>query len=122
MKLLLDEMYSIAIAEQLRARGHDVVSVNEPAHDRLRAAPDAEVFRAAMAEGRAVVTENVVDFVKFETEASASELPRPALVYTTHRQFPRDRSGQIGSLVNALDALLTRNAALPVAHYLEPVS
>ena len=29
MKLLLDEMYPIFISRELRARGHDVVSVHE---------------------------------------------------------------------------------------------
>ena len=29
MKLLLDEMYAPTIADQLRARGHDVASVRE---------------------------------------------------------------------------------------------
>ena len=59
MKLLLDEMYPATLAEQLRARGHDVVSIHDPDYRRLEGAPDAEVFAAAVAETRVLVTENV---------------------------------------------------------------
>ena len=40
MKLLLDEMYAPAIAEQLRARGHDVASVHDAAYRVLEGEPD----------------------------------------------------------------------------------
>ena len=40
MKLLLDEMYAPAIAEQLRARGHDVASVHDAAYRALEGEPD----------------------------------------------------------------------------------
>ena len=56
MKLLLDEMYAATVAEQLRARGHDVVSVHDPEHRRLEGALDEEVFATAVAEERALVT------------------------------------------------------------------
>lgn len=60
MKLLLDEMLSPVIAEQLRARGHDVAAINgHPSH---QAMSDAEVLDVARAEHRAVVTNNLVDF------------------------------------------------------------
>jgi len=47
MRLLLDEMYPPVVAEQLRARGHDVVSVHDPEYRWLEGAPDEEVFAAA---------------------------------------------------------------------------
>ena len=59
MKLLLDEMYPATIAEQLRTRGHQAVSVQEPDYRRLEGAPDEDAWACALADGRALVTENV---------------------------------------------------------------
>jgi len=54
VKLLLDEMWAPAIAAALRDQGHDVVAVAER-HD-LRGMPDAAIFDAVLAEGRAIET------------------------------------------------------------------
>ena len=107
MRLLLDEMYSAVVAEQLRARGHDVVSVHDPDHRRLEGLPDEEVFAAALAEERALVTENVPDFRRLEADALARGEAHAVLVFTSNRQFPRGEPATIGRLVEALDALLT---------------
>jgi hypothetical protein len=57
---LVDEMFSMAVAELLRETyGHDAVHVAEVG---LRAADDSHVAARARAEDRAVVTENVADF------------------------------------------------------------
>ncbi len=57
---LVDEMFPTAAAVLLRdSYGHDAVHVAEVG---LRAADDAQVAATARAEGRALVTENVVDF------------------------------------------------------------
>lgn len=107
MKLLLDEMYPPAVAEQLRARGHDVVSVHDPDYRRLEGAPDEEIFAAALVEERALVTENVPDFRRLEADALARGEAHATLVFTSNRQFPRGERGTIGRLVEALDELLT---------------
>jgi predicted nuclease of predicted toxin-antitoxin system len=107
VKLLLDEMYAPVVADQLRARGHDVVSVHDPEYRRLGGAPDEEVFAVALADERALVTENVPDFRRLEVDALARGEPVPALVFTSNRQFPRGEPGTIGHLVEALDALMS---------------
>ena len=107
MKLLLDEMYSPVVAEQLRARGHDVVSVHDADYRYLEGAPDEEVFAAALAEERALVTENVPDFRRLEADAFARGEAHATLVFTSNRQFPRGEPRTIGRLVEALDALLS---------------
>ncbi|HLE99176.1 MAG TPA: DUF5615 family PIN-like protein [Gaiellaceae bacterium] len=112
MKLLLDEMYPPVVAEQLRARGHDVVSVHDPDYRRLEGAPDEEVFAAALAEERALVTENVPDFRLLEADALARGEAHATLVFTSNRQFPRGEPGTIGRLVEALDELVSE-APLP---------
>jgi predicted nuclease of predicted toxin-antitoxin system len=60
VKLLLDEMLSPLIAQELQAPGHDVRAV---AGDREREGmSDPEVMALARAEHRAVVTNNLRDF------------------------------------------------------------
>ena len=75
MKLLLDEMYAPRIAEQLRARGHDVALVHDPADRRLEGVPDDEAWASAVADGRALVSENVQDFRRIPRMAISSERP-----------------------------------------------
>lgn len=121
MKLLLDEMYSATLAEQLRGRGHDVASIHDAEFRNLEGAPDEEVFAAAIAEERAIVTENVPDYRRLEAEALASDEPTPRLIFTTNRQSPRGDPATVGRLVLALDALLAERPALAPAHFLKPL-
>jgi predicted nuclease of predicted toxin-antitoxin system len=118
--LLLDEMYPAAIAEELRRRGHDVVSVHDGSHRRLEGATDAEIFKAAVEDMRALVTENVPDFRRLETNALLREQPHPGLVFTTDRRFPRGDPRTMGRLVSALDALATKRGSLKWSMFLEP--
>jgi hypothetical protein len=105
LKLLLDEMYSDAIAIELRTRGHDVLSVKE-ARPSLAGAPDDDVLRDASAQQRTLVTENVRDFRPLELVLFSSSGHHHGIVYTTNRQFPRGDAETIGRLVRALEALL----------------
>jgi hypothetical protein len=120
VKLLLDEMYSATIAEQLRRRGHDAVSVHDPHYRRLEGAPDEDVFATAADEERALVTENVPDYRRLEAEALARGGQHAGLIFTTNRQFPRGEPATIGRLVLALDKLLAERPTLPTAVFLQP--
>ncbi|HEV7213979.1 MAG TPA: DUF5615 family PIN-like protein [Chloroflexota bacterium] len=103
MKLLLDEHFSPVLAQQLRQRGHDVLAVIElPA---LRQQPDEDVLAWAVAAGRAVVTENVGDFLRLHADYLSRGRPHYGLVLTTRRKFPRS-SESMGRLIAALDELL----------------
>ena len=113
-------MYAPVVAEQLRARGHDVVSVHDPGHQRLEGEPDEEVFAVAVSEGRAVVTEDVAGFRQLETEALARGEQPPGLIFTTNRQFPRGDPATIGRLVRSLSVLFDQQPDLSVALFLEP--
>jgi predicted nuclease of predicted toxin-antitoxin system len=104
VRLLLDEMYDPAIAHQLRVRGHDVQSVGER-HD-LVGQSDADVFAVAEREQRAVMTENVQDFVPLARTWQQRE-PHWGLLLTTNRRHPRAQSATLGRLVRAVDALLS---------------
>lgn len=62
MKLLLDEMLPRDAARQLRDDfGHDAVHVDDLG---LRGVDDLRIAQVARTEGRALVTENIVDYAK----------------------------------------------------------
>lgn len=85
MRLLLDEVYPRRLAEQLRADGHDVVTVGELPESVGRA--DDEVVRWAREHGRVVVTENVVD------SAFLDPADHPGLLLVNSRRWPRTPGG-----------------------------
>lgn len=104
MKLLIDEMYPAVIAEQLRDRDHDATGVVE--RTELRALPDSAIFDTAQQEHRALVTENVADFVTLANAADQRSRPHRGLVLVDPAKFPRGRTRTIGRMVTQLDALL----------------
>jgi predicted nuclease of predicted toxin-antitoxin system len=104
LKLLLDEMYTYSIAEQLRGRGHDVVAVAE--RPGLRGAPDREVFETAQDEGRALVTDDI-GFREIASARRASGETHHGLVFTSNKRFPRGHPRIVGQLVRALDRFLS---------------
>lgn len=107
MKLLLDEMYAPVIAQELRVRGHDVAVAVE--REDLAGKSDDDLFAAAQAERRAVMTENVRDFLPL---ARAWQLREPhwGLLLTTNRRHPRAQPGTVGRLVTALHGLLVEES------------
>jgi predicted nuclease of predicted toxin-antitoxin system len=119
VKLLLDEMFPTALAEQLRARGHDVVSVHDDSHHHLLSKSDQVILRAALEDGRALVTENVQDFRPLEATAFSRHEPVAVLILTTNQRFPRAQAGTLGRLVIALDAVLRAPDAPTGSFYLQ---
>ncbi len=104
MRLLVDEMYPPAVADQLRRRGHDASAVTE--RPELRSLDDHQVFAAAQQEHRAVVTENVVDFVPLADAADQRGGPHYGVILVSPTKYPRGRQHTVGQLVHALDSLL----------------
>lgn len=105
MKLLLDEMLPPVIAEQLRDREHDVVAVAE--RDDLVGCEDREVFEAALAESRAVVTENVPDFMRLDRSFRAAGRDHHGLLFV--RKGGRRGEDIVGEFLRALDTFLNEN-------------
>lgn len=91
MRFLVDEMFHNAVAERLRDLGHDAVHVREMG---LTAAEDADVAATARAEQRAVVTENVIDFV-MERDV--------ILVFVQKTHLPAGGGAQSAALGTVLD-------------------
>ena len=116
MRLLLDEMWPPAIAVALRERGHDVVAVAE--RPDLRGKPDEAIVAEALADGRAIVTENVVDYRPLASEALRTGRAAPTLIFTSNRAYPRASRRTAGRMVVALDALLAERDALEGKHWL----
>jgi predicted nucleic acid-binding protein len=102
--LLLDEMFSDAIAEQLRTKGHDVISV--VANPALVALPDEQIFAHAAADGRALVTANIKDFMPLDARYRAAGQVHHGLILVSTKTFPQNRSFT-AAIATALEALLT---------------
>jgi Domain of unknown function (DUF5615) len=99
--VLLDEMLSPAIGDQLNGRGWDVLAVKTSAE--LIGLPDDDILVAATAQGRMLVTLNVRDFVPIERAWKALGRRHGGIVYVTTSTFPQNR-GFIGAVVSSLVA------------------
>lgn len=113
MRLVLEEHFSPAIAEQLQHRGYDVVSVAERvavARSPLRRRPDEDLIRWAHGENRVLVTENVCDFMPIHHGFLGRGEAHAGILFTSHRQFPRSADA-IGTLVRALASFIDENTA-----------
>lgn len=101
--LLLDEMLSGVIAEELRAKGHDVLAVvADPA---LVALPDDQILAHATSQGRALVTANIKDFVPLDARYRAANQTHAGLILVSSKTFPQDRT-YTAAITSALSALL----------------
>jgi hypothetical protein len=107
--LLLDEMFTDDIAHQLRAKGCDVISVVvEPA---LVGLPDDQILAYATAEGRALVTANIKDFIPLDTRYRAADQPHAGLILVSAKTFPQNR-GFPCAVATALAVLLSGTAKI----------
>ena len=91
MKLLLDEMYPAALAQALREQG---VTTETVAALGLTGRSDHDVFAAAVADGYAVVTENVADFTRIAGEHVAGGHHHPGVLIALSSRFSRRPSGR----------------------------
>lgn len=105
MKLLLDEHHSPKVAAQLIKSGFDVVAASE--QEGTRNITDEQLLSAATADGRAVVTENVADFIPLASRWAGEGRHHVGIIVTHPARFNRSRSSYPGSLVRALKAFLT---------------
>jgi predicted nuclease of predicted toxin-antitoxin system len=107
--LLLDEMLSNVIAEQLRAKGYDVLAVvADPA---LAGLADDQILAHAAATGRALVTANIKDFMPLDARYRAASQAHSGLILISAKTFPHDRSFT-AAIASALSALLGRAGAI----------
>jgi hypothetical protein len=101
--LLLDEMLSGHIADQLRSKGHDVLAVvADPA---MLALPDDQILAHATATGRALVTANIKDFMPLDVQYRAVGQLHAGLILISSRTFRQDRA-YTAAITGALSAFL----------------
>ena len=98
-RLVLDEMFSPAIAAALRDLGQDVIAVAE--RGELRAMSDDDVFAGATSQRRWLLTENVKDFWPILLRALQSDTATTGILYTSSRAFPHSRKNP-GPLIQAI--------------------
>jgi predicted nuclease of predicted toxin-antitoxin system len=101
LKLLLDEMYSPALAEALREAGIDASTVFEL---RLAGSSDLDIMAAAIEQESTILTENVADFRRVSAEHLTTGEHHQGVLIALSSRFSRSRAG-IGQLVSAIRAL-----------------
>ena len=106
LRFLLDEDVSVRIAEGLRHRGIDAVSVHELGGTGLT---DEEQLSFASAEGRVLVTYNRSDFQALDAEWRLQGRSHAGILWGIERSLPRRAFGQ---LIGALDAVVGRHESL----------
>ncbi len=104
MRLLLDEMHDPAVAQALRRSDRDVLAIAEL--PLLKGLSDAIVLACSTLDGRALVTEDVNDFVTLHAVMMATETPHAGMILTHPRRFPRDRRDALSQLASALSRFL----------------
>jgi predicted nuclease of predicted toxin-antitoxin system len=113
--ILLDEMFSGTIAEQLRAKGHDAQAVvTDPA---LLSLPDDQVLARAAAAGRALVTAHIKDFMPLDAQYRAAGPAHVGLILVSTKTFTQDRT-YTTAITSALAALLDQPGQIQAGHVL----
>ena len=117
MKLLLDEMLSASIAEQLRKRGHDATAVEDS--PTLRGLADPDLFDQAEQDGRVLVTYNREDFLALDRTYRDRGRDHHGLVILHPRRFPQG-AATTGALIVALSTFISAGPPYPsFVHWLQ---
>jgi hypothetical protein len=113
--ILLDEMFSGAIAEELRAKGHDAQAVvTDPT---LISLPDDQVLARAAAAGHALVTANIRDFMPLDAQYRAAGQTHAGLILVSTKTFAQDRA-YTTAITSALAGLLDQPGQIQDGHVL----
>jgi hypothetical protein len=98
VKLLLDEMFAVKLAQALRDQGIDAITVAELG---MAGRSDADVFAAATDGGYALLTENVSDFARICSDHVAAGRHHHGVLIALSSRFSRRPAGY-GSIVAAV--------------------
>ena len=105
MKLAIDHHYPTAIVEQLQMMGHDAVAAIERGWHRE---PDEALLALCVAEQRALLSNNVGDFMIIVRSWAVRGQQHSGLVFTSDTSLPRTHA-TIGRYVKLIDAFLSEN-------------
>jgi predicted nuclease of predicted toxin-antitoxin system len=109
LRLLLDEMISPRIARELRNQGFDVQAIKSDRSD-LETVADREIVPRMVAEKRAVVTNDVLDFQLIHNRLLAAGEEHYGLIFTNDASMPRNKAS-LPLWIRALRELLEANPA-----------
>lgn len=109
LPLLLDEMFSGQIADQLRSKGHDVLAV--VADPSLLALPDDQILAHATTTGRALVTANIKDFMPLDAQYRAAGQTYAGLIFISSKTFRQERA-YTAVITGALSAFLDEHPGM----------
>ncbi len=104
VRILLDEMHAPGIADSLNAESFDVVAVAAQAG--LRGTPDADLLAIAAMDGRALVTENVADFMSLASQWASAGRAHAGLIFTNPKKYNRASLAYPQNLARALRGFL----------------
>lgn len=117
MKLLLDDMISNVVAEQLRGQDRDTEAVSE--RRELRGLTDHDLFEYAQTAERPVVSYNRDDFLELDRRYRSENRRHHGIVILNPRRFPQGPAS-IGPLVRSLDRLIaSRRTYESFIHWLQ---
>jgi hypothetical protein len=105
VKALLDEMHAPSIVDSLNDPSFDVIAV--AADPGLRCMSDEDLLTYATTHERALVTENVADFMPLATQWAGAGEAHAGLIFTSPRRFNRATLAYPGNLIAALREFLT---------------
>jgi len=103
-------MHAPAVAAELRYFAYDAIAVKEEPD--LIGLPDEDLLRAATADGRTVVTENVKDFATLHQHVVAAGERHSGLMFTHRRRFPRSAGNHVRVLADALVVFINEHALI----------
>lgn len=90
--LLLDEMFSPRLADQLRNQGLDATAVLEVPE--LVEESDAQILEYATSHNQILVTANISDFVAISSDWANLSRRHAGLILVSAKTFPRNSSRQ----------------------------
>ena len=105
MKLLLDEMHAPGIADSLTEESFDVVAV--AAQPALRGMTDEDLLTCATNDERALLTENVADFMPLAAQWAGAGRAHAGLIFTNPNRFHRATLAYPGNVIAALGEFLS---------------
>lgn len=115
MKTLLDEMWPDWIAREMRKLGHDVTAVKE--NKGISGKPDQIVFDIAQKQVRAVLTDNVRDYMALARQRLQQGQHHSGLILTSNRSLSRAKQSTFRTVIKRLSDLMDSHRNLNDQEY-----